>query len=266
MDNLTPPVPSGNEPASGNRPPAEGWAVAAGHGMEWWSSGWRLFRASAWIWVAITVLYIAIMFGLALIPILGHIASSLLYPVLGAGVLVGARALDRGDELKIEHLFACFNAKAVPLIVVALLYFAGWFVIWAIAIALLVGVVGFDTLASLVSGDPSEAGMALMSAFGAGSLIVLLLAALLGVPLVMAYWFAPALVLFRGDEPLQAMKTSFAACMRNVPPYLVYGLVGVALAVVASIPLGLGWLVLMPVYAATIYTSYKDIFGEPAGA
>ena len=60
------------------------------------------------------------------------------------------------------------------------------------------------------------------------------------------------------------MKASFAACLRNVPPFLVYGLLGVAFAVVASIPLGLGWLVLLPVYAATTYTSYKDIFGEPA--
>jgi len=264
MDNLTPPMPSGAEPASGNRPPADGWAVAAGHGVDWWTGGWKLFRAAPWIWLAITVLFIAIMFVLAFIPILGHIASSLLYPILGAGVLVGARALDRGDEIKVLHLFACFNAKAMPLIIVALLYFAGWFLIWAIAIALLVGVVGFGTLASMVSGDPAEAGIAFLSAFGFGSLIIVLLAALLGAPLLMAYWFAPALVLFRGDEPLAAMKASFAACMRNVPPFLVYGLLGIALAVVASIPFGLGWFVLAPVYGATIYTSYKDIFGEPA--
>jgi uncharacterized membrane protein len=264
MDNLTPSMPTGTEPNSGSRPPAEGWAVAAGHGMQWWSSGWRLFRASPWVWLAITALFLAIMFVLALVPFVGQIASTLLYPVLGAGMLVGARAIDRGDELKVEHLFGCFNAKAVPLIVVALLYYAGWFVIWVIAIGLLAAVVGFGTLASLLSGDPAEAGMALLSAFGIGSLVVVLVAALLGAPLVMAYWFAPALVLFRGDEPLKAMTTSFTACMRNVPPYLVYGLVGLALMVVASIPLALGWLVLLPVFAATIYTSYKDIFGEPA--
>jgi uncharacterized membrane protein len=264
MDNLTPTFPSGAEPPAGGPPPADGWAVDAGHGLEWWSSGWGLFRGSPWLWLAITMLFIAIMFVLALIPILGHIASTLLYPVLGAGILVGARALDRGSELKVEHLFACFNKKAAPLIVVALLYFAGWFLIWFIAIALLVGVVGFSTLASLVSGDPAEASIALLSAFGIGSIIVLLLASLLGVPLIMAYWFAPALVLFRGDEPIKAMKTSFVACMRNVPPFFIYGLLGMVFAVVATIPLGLGWLVLMPVYAATIYTSYKDIFGEAA--
>ena len=264
MDNPTPTLPAGVSPPSPDQPPPDGWAVAAGRGLDWWSSGWALFRGSPGIWIAITVLFVAIMFVLALIPILGHIASTLLYPVLGAGVLVGARAVDRAGELKVEHLFGCFNAKAGPLIVVALLYFAGWFLIWLIAFALLVGVVGFGTLASIVSGDPAEAGIALLASLGIGSIIIVLLAVLLGVPLVMAYWFAPALVLFRGDEPIKAMKTSFVACMRNVPPFLIYGLLGMVFAVVASIPLGLGWLVLMPVYAATIYTSYKDIFGEPA--
>jgi uncharacterized membrane protein len=80
----------------------------------------------------------------------------------------------------------------------------------------------------------------------------------------MAFWFAPALVVLRGDEPLAAMTASFHACLRNVPPFLVYSLLGIVLAIVASIPLGLGWLVLAPVYAATLYTSYKDVFGEPA--
>jgi len=264
MDNLTPATPSGPEPAAAAAPPPDGWAVAAGRGMDWWRSGWQLFKASPWIWIAITVVLIAIMFGLALIPFLGQIASTLLYPVLGGGVLVGARALDRGGELTVGHLFSCFNDKALPLVIIALLYLGGWFVIWVIAAALLVGVVGFGALASLLSGDPTEAGIAMLSTLGLGSLVVLLLAVLLGVPLIMAYWFAPALVVFRGDEPFAAMKTSFAACMRNVPPFLVYGLLGVVFAVVASIPFGLGWLVLLPIYAATMYTSYKDIFGPPA--
>jgi uncharacterized membrane protein len=34
------------------------------------------------------------------------------------------------------------------------------------------------------------------------------------------------------------------------------------LAVVASIPFGLGWLVLLPVMLLTVYVSYRDVFGE----
>jgi hypothetical protein len=140
-------------------PPAGGWAVSAGRGMDWWKEGWRLFTAAPMIWIVITVLFFVIMFGLALIPFIGQIASTLLYPVLGAGILIGSRALDRGGQLTIGHLFSCFNDKAVPLIVVALLYFGGWLVIWMIAAVILVSVAGLGTLTSLMSGDPFEAGV-----------------------------------------------------------------------------------------------------------
>ena len=56
-------------------------------------------------------------------------------------------------------------------------------------------------------------------------------------------------------------KASFAASMRNIPPMLAYGLAGIVLAILATIPLGLGWFVLGPVFVASVYTSYRDIFG-----
>jgi uncharacterized membrane protein len=79
----------------------------------------------------------------------------------------------------------------------------------------------------------------------------------------MAWWFAPALVIFRNDEPIAALKASFFACLDNVGAFLVYSLVGLALALLASIPFGLGWLVLAPVYGASSYASYVDVFGKP---
>jgi len=44
---------------------------------------------------------------------------------------------------------------------------------------------------------------------------------------------------------------------------LVYSVLGLAFAIVASIPFGLGWLVLAPVFAGSFYASYKDIFESP---
>jgi len=34
-------------------------------------------------------------------------------------------------------------------------------------------------------------------------------------------------------------------------------------AILATIPFGLGWLVLAPVFAGSVYASYRDIFGAP---
>jgi uncharacterized membrane protein len=258
------PVPAPDPSGSGTLPPpARGMHVGASRGVHWWTEGWRLFVASPWIWILIAVLYFALMAGLAFIPFIGQIASTLLLPILGGGVLMGARAQDRGEDLGVAHLFACFQHRAGPLVILALIYFAGWFVIWLLGAAMLIGVAGFGALGAILSGDPAQVGAAALAAFGLAAMVVLLLAALLAVPLLMAWWFAPALVIFRNDEPIAAMKASFFASLDNVGAFLVYSLVGLALAVLASIPFGLGWLVLAPVYGASSYASYVDVFGKP---
>jgi len=76
----------------------------------------------------------------------------------------------------------------------------------------------------------------------------------------MAFWFAPILIAVHNLPPVDAMKASFVACLKNVLPFLVYGVIGMALAVVAAIPFFLGLIVLVPVLVASIYTSYRDIF------
>src|SRR5204862_143689 len=83
---------------------------------------------------------------------------------------------------------------------------------------------------------------------------------LLLLPLIMAIWFAPPLVMLGALSPGAAMKASFYGCLRNVIPFLVYGAIGIVLAIIATIPLGLGWFVLGPVAIASIYASYCDIF------
>ena len=79
-------------------------------------------------------------------------------------------------------------------------------------------------------------------------------------PLFMAIWFAPLLVVFHEHGALEAMKASFTGCLRNIVPFLVYGVIGFVLMVLASVPVLLGWLVLGPVMVASIYTAYRDIY------
>jgi len=91
-------------------------------------------------------------------------------------------------------------------------------------------------------------------------LIVVLVALALMLPLIMAIWFAPAIVVFHDVQSMAAMKASFAGSLRNFVPFLVYGVVGLGLAIVAAIPLGLGFLVYGPMLWATVYTGYRDIY------
>jgi hypothetical protein len=89
-------------------------------------------------------------------------------------------------------------------------------------------------------------------------------------PLLMLIWFAPLLVVFNGLAPVAAMKLSFAACVRNTLPFMVYGAAILLLWLALSLPAVLGaiggLLVIallvasIPVLICSIYTSYQDIF------
>jgi uncharacterized membrane protein len=184
--------------------------------------------------------------------------------VLLGGIVLGCREQDRGGTLEVTHLFAGFRDKLSPLVVVALIYLAGWFVVGCIVVALMLALLGGAAFGALVSGDAAQAGLEMFATMGLTALLAVLVGLLLAVPLMMAFWFAPALVVLRDDAPIDAMKSSFRACLRNMAPFLIYGLLGLLFAVLACIPLFLGLLVLVPVGIATVYTSYKDIFGTPA--
>ena len=99
-----------------------------------------------------------------------------------------------------------------------------------------------------------------MAALGAG-FFALVVGLLLGALVAMAFWFAPALVVFRNLAPVDAAKASFAANLKNLFAFLVFGVIYLVAAIVASIPFGLGWIVLIPVSLLAVYVSSKDVFG-----
>jgi uncharacterized membrane protein len=102
-----------------------------------------------------------------------------------------------------------------------------------------------------------------MASMGMTMVLAMLIMFALLLPAMMAIWFAAPLVVFHDHGALDAMKTSFAGCLKNMLPFLLYGVVLMVLSIVASLPLLLGWLALGPVLAASIYTSYRDIYLKP---
>jgi uncharacterized membrane protein len=233
---------------------------SAGNGVDWWRAGWRYFAAAPWLWIGLAVAFLAILIMVSIVPLIGSVASTVLSPVLAAGLMAACEAQDRGGAPTFNHLFAGFGDRLMPLIVVGLLYFVGTMIIVAIVVAIIVATVGLSAFSALWTGDPMQIGFGMLATLGASAFLAVLVGTLFALPLMMAYWFASPLVMLRNEEPVSAMKASFAACLVNIWPMTVYGLVGIALSIVATIPLGLGWFVLGPVIATSIYASYKDIF------
>jgi uncharacterized membrane protein len=229
-----------------------GRSVAAGRGWDWIASGWELFKKQVGMWIALLILFIVVMTVIAVVPVLGGIASTLLTPVLSAGLFVAAKAADEGRSLEFGQLFAGFREPFVKLVLVGAIYLG-----IALLVALVVGLATGVSILAIAAGTVPE--IATPAAALAVVLAFLVMLALL-LPVIMAIWFAPPLVAFHGRGAIQAMQESFLGCLKNIVPFLVYGVVFMVLGILASIPLGLGWLVLGPVLAASAYTSYKDIF------
>jgi len=225
--------------------------VAAGNAFEWLKQGWAMFVVNPGVWIAMMVILIVIFLGLAIVPLIGQLAANLLTPVLGAGMLVACQKIANGETIEIPDLFAGFKRNTGNLAMLGVLYMAGMLAIFAI-VALLGG-------GSVAGGMMMGRGAGLGMAMG-GMLLALLLSLALSVPLFMAIWFAPALVLFNNMQPVPALKASFNACLKNMLPFLVYGLITLVLCFFAALPIGLGFLVLGPVLAGSVYASYRDIF------
>ena len=229
-----------------------GRAVPAGRGWAWIAGGWALFKRQPAMWIAVALVFLLLLFGMMLVPVLGSLAVIVLAPVLTAGLAIGSRALDEGGELRIAHLFAGFRERFGTLASVGLIYLGA-----AVAIALVIGLTTGAGLESLL-GEGADA--LSVGAAGATLLLAFLVMMALMLPVIMALWFAPPLVVFHDQGAGEAMKNSFLACLKNLMPFLVYGAILFLLLIPASLVAFLGWLVLGPVAAASLYTSYRDIF------
>jgi uncharacterized membrane protein len=229
-----------------------GRAVAAGRGWDWIAQGWGLFKKQPGVWIGILVVLLLINVAIAFVPVLGSLASFVLGPVFGGGILLGCRAMEQGAEMEMGHLFAGFRGRFGPLVLVGVLNL--------VATVVIVVVVGLITGVSLFGMSGGAMPHSMSPATALTLLLAVLIVVALQLPVIMAVWFAPALVVFHGKDAVTALKESFFGCLKNAVPFLVYGLVMLVFMIAASIPAGLGWLVLGPVLAASIYTSYKDIF------
>jgi len=239
--------------------------VDAGRGMQWWSDGWRLFAASPGAWIAIVVVWLLINVALTQAGWIGNIASMILTPILAAGVLLGAHAQDHGEPLKFEQLFAGFGgSRFQPLLMLGLFNLALTLVVAAIVAGAIVAVVGTAGLMQFFATDMLDLASTDLTAI---ALVVLALSPILliGFALIgMAFWFAPGLVAVNGIAPQAALWLSFRANLTNIGAMLIYGMLLIVFALLASIPLGLGWFVLGPMMAGSWYATWRDVFGDAA--
>lgn len=232
----------------------EGQSVPAGNGWSWIGQAWNLNKPQRGTWIGLFLVLVVIVIVLSLIPFLGSLLLALLTPVFYGGIMLGCEAQRKGEPLEVGHLFAGFKTHTGRLVAVGVFMLVASLVIFLV----LAVIFGFSMMSITMGGgepspEPIRWGMA-------GVLIAMLIMVGLSIPIYMAIWFSTPLIALNNFEVGAALKASFFACLKNILPFLVWGVVMFVLGILASIPLLLGWLLLGPVLLASVYTAYRDIF------
>ncbi len=271
-------------PEQNSVPPLSIRKVASSNGIDWIKRAWQIFRQSPLTWLVTMSLLLVILAILVVIPFF-QIFATICMPVLIGGLMLGCQSIRHGQSFQMSFLFKGFEVKTAELFTLGALYFTSQIAIFIIAILLsyLLGFspdLSFDpqalTNGSMTQDEAVKAYQELLESLAFPFLIMLALL----IPVFMAFWFAPALVILDHLKPLEALKLSFVACNRNIWPFMVYGVVGffamfllIFLAQLISILIPiLTVLVTLTVIAfnfgimfVSMFTAYEDIFESESG-
>ncbi len=230
--------------------------LAAIHGWQWIKKGYALFVQSPLLWIVLLSICFVTAALVSVVPMVGEPLVSLLMPIIVIGLMTGCYSLERGDELGLGHLFSGFLHQTSHLITLGGIALVGQYLIFGVM--KMTG--GAEIVSLMMSNQPPPSDPEVIRQAVTGAESAILLGALLFSALLMSMQYAPMLVFFRNVEPIAAMKLSMRAFTHNIGPMLLYGTSFFLLAMLASIPMMLGWLVLMPIMFTSLYVSFGDIF------
>ena len=235
--------------------------VAAGRGFSWLTEGWALFMKEPLVFSVMSVISLVAIFILGLVPFLGGLAITLLWPAMMAGFFLAFKHAKQQQAVTANDLFEPFKAPA------SLIGVGGMYLLASIVLFLVLALVAFLSLGSITAIMNGQIDMGRMVV---GLVILTLIAIPASLALVMAFILAPFLVHEHQVPVIEAIKRSFFGSLRNILPFIVFFIIlMVALFVVGlfvAIPF-LGWLVgiavaiiYLPLFCGALFCAYRDIF------
>ncbi len=254
-------------------------SVATLNGASWIVDGFKNFATSPFTWLLAVFLYLLMLGTLSMLPFVS-IISTIIAPIFMAGLMICAKQNKYNQQFSINNLFDGFRLNGGKLAGLGAIYFGMIILIFMVFGAIMLVMV-FSNVANIESlADPSNFSANTVLIF----LLFLLIALAIMIPIIMAFWFAPALVIFHNIEIFDAIKLSFTGCMKNVMPYLIYSIVYIVVYLLAIIPVAIlaifldtndpnpilitlmvltgliEALILTATFITSLFASYEDIF------
>jgi len=237
--------------------------VSIRRGFQWYVEGFQIFsrRPGAWILCMLIFLVLTVIVSIIPMPNDNFQLANLVDTFLMAGLMLGLYAQDKGRNFSVGSIFSALgDTQKVKLLVISILSF------------LIYGSISYIMLnesmqqleANMASineweGEPGEQLQEIIR-FQGVFYLALLKTTLLSVPAMMIFWFATPLIVLHRVNVITALKLSFLGCLYNIPALILFLILAIVFSIFATLPIGLGWFVLMPIFIASIYIGWKDIF------
>lgn len=251
--------------------------VPARQGVTWARMGMRTFFKQPLALSGLFFLFMGLMSVLTLVPFLGNVLALVLLPSATLGFMAAARQAAEGVFPMPAVLLSAFRAgrdNARAMLTLGAIYAVAFLLVLSIT-ALADG--GQFAKMYLVGGT-LNAELAQKPEFELAVLIGLVFY----LPLSLLFWHAPALVHWRGVQPVQSLFFSIVACIRNFWALTVYGLtwlgafmaMGMVVALIAGIsgsaelvgtlmfPLAM---IMAAMFFTSIYFTFQDSFEDSTG-
>jgi hypothetical protein len=218
-------------------------SVRADRAFAWYAEALRLFKRQPVPFALLAIGVVVVEVGLLLIPLVGPPAANIIVPIVASALLFAALATDRGDRPRAMHFIAPFAAPlpALPAVAAATLLVSGaaWLAGWHFA--------GTNIL--------------LREHMGTLSVQDTLLIYSTGVVVSLPLTLVPLLAFFENASVRDAFAGSIDAFVRNVPAFLLYGGLSVALLGIVFVTQGIAAPIVLPLWAISSYAAWKDLYG-----
>ena len=230
--------------------------VPAGAGVAWIKQAFGLLGAQPFGWISLTAAWM--MFNIVgfFVPLVGAPTIVLLQPAFFAGFVLAASAQGAGQTIGTQYLFAAFRVNGRSLITLGCISLLA-----EIMVMVIIGLLGFHLTLPKEAGDTLDIRALARELEGQKGLILLAFA--LSILLKGVLWFSAAVLAFNPMPATHAIRWSCYALIANIIPMLIFGALLTVMLLAAALPLYLGMVVALPVYAIAHYTSYRDLFRRP---
>ncbi|RAW95117.1 MULTISPECIES: BPSS1780 family membrane protein [unclassified Photorhabdus] len=232
-----------------------GQSLSSVEGMGWISQAWGLVKRKLGMWILLSIIYFIIISGLQLIPFLG-IFAGILGSVLAGGIIALCEKQRTTGEFELGLLFSGFQQNFASLLGVGALSF-GIMLLGIIAMFILGGSAMINIFLASQYGEvpteifPSDLSPLLLGVF------ILFIFSIIAAALT---WFAPALIVIHNLKFGAAVSMSLEAVKKNLLPGFLFFIIFALMTTLSIVTFGLGFLVTIPIFFASYYSSYRSIF------